>query len=71
MFNCHFCKKTSKSYEKMERVVLTMRNKIYPNESFGTEIVNEKQACKICAEEHANDRPEIVAGEEFFQEAQE
>lgn len=63
MFKCDFCKKNSKQYEKLHRQVTKVRYKTYPNESFGTEIVEEKRACEGCYLGAAETEPEVVSDE--------
>jgi hypothetical protein len=60
MFRCDFCKKTTKPYEKLHRQVTKVRNKQYPNESFGMEIVEEKRSCEPCYLDASDSEPEVV-----------
>ena len=48
MFNCTYCKRTSKNYEKAFRAVTKERTRLYPDGSYGSEIVEEKLCCQVC-----------------------
>jgi hypothetical protein len=60
MFKCDFCHTSSKPYEKLHRQVTKVRSKQYDNESFGTEIVEEKQSCGGCYANASEAEPVFV-----------
>jgi hypothetical protein len=48
MFICQLCKRPSKLGEKLNTVVVEVRDRVYPDGGFGTEIVREVRLCGEC-----------------------